>query len=91
MAAGLAEIELLIGNAIKLPIGDPFLIGLFVLLFFTVLIVFLGMNLTVGLMIMIPLLVMLVVYQGIPEWFLFVVVFGVGILFFLAVTKIMRR
>lgn len=83
----LQELEELIGQALGSTIGDPLVLALVCLFFFVILIVVVGMDLTVGLMVLIPLIVMLTAYQSFPQWILLLVAFGCGGIIYLAVRQ----
>jgi len=81
-----------IGELIKTLFGYDYLaISLFVIILFVVVIVFTGLDLTIGLMIMIPLIVFLTAYAGFPSWILFILVIGMGIVYYFAVKQALNR
>ena len=89
---GLQQIENAIGDVVKTMLGnDPLAISLFVILFFVLIIVFSGLDLTVGLMIMIPVIVFLTAYEGFPAWLMFILVIGMGITYYFALKQAFNR
>jgi len=88
----LSTITHAISEMFKTLLGHDYLaISLFVIILFIVVIVFTGLDLTVGLMIMIPLIVFLTYYAGFPSWLMFVLVIGMGIVFYFALKQLLNR
>jgi len=83
----ITTIEYLIGDAIGQTIGDPTLVGLVGLALFVILIVFSGMDLTVGLLILVPVIVLFSGAGILPYWLIYLAFLALGLIAAMAVKK----
>ena len=69
----------MLGDTIGQTIGDPTLVGLIGVALFILLIAFSGMNFTVGLLVMVPLLILFAGAGILPYWIIYIVFLGLGV------------
>jgi len=81
-------IETVIADGISQTIGDPTLTGVIAFLLFVLLVIFSGMDLAVGLMILIPLILILASIGLMPYWMIYFAFLGMGVIVALAVRKL---
>lgn len=86
-----AVLEEFISLGVKSLIGDGFTLALVLLLLFLLLVIFSRLDLTVGLMIMIPLLLILTAYQGFPAWVMVIIILGMIFILYSAVKVLLNQ
>lgn len=80
-------IESMLGDTIGQTIGDPTLVGIVGVALFILLVAFSGMDFTVGILIMVPLLILFAGAGILPYWIIYLVFLGVGVIAAMVVKK----
>jgi hypothetical protein len=83
--------EQFISSGVKMIIGDGVTLALVLLFFFILLVVFARLDLTVGLIVLIPLVLILAAYQGFPAWLVLIIAFGMVFIVYLAAKALLAR
>jgi hypothetical protein len=91
MSLSFAALQSLISGLFRGVIGSNILLGIIILVAFVVLAVFSGAELSVGLVILVPLLFLLVAAGLLPNWVIMFVAFGVGIIIYMAYRSQVER
>lgn len=91
MSLSFAALQSLVSGLFRGVIGSNILLGIIILVAFVVLAVFSGAELSVGLVILVPLLFLLVAAGLLPNWVIMFVAFGVGIIIYMAYRSQVER
>ena len=91
MSLPLPDLESGISLMIQQLLGSSELTGVFVLFFFVIVMVFFGMDLSVGMIILIPLVTILTVYGYFPVWLFGLIMLGVGAIIYIAFKNFLER
>lgn len=82
-----SSLESMISETIGLTIGDPTLVGVIGLGLFVVFLAFSGMDLTVGLLILAPLMILFASAGILPYWLIYILFLGMGVIAAMVVKK----